>query len=119
VISGRLKPRFTAAEGEQLEALAVLLGLRPAQVAERLLRRKLSRVPRVNHMLWAELARTRANLTQLQGCLGQLPCPPDELVRQVQQVQHELAAYRMELLGLSLQEDEALVLQDECPQEGS
>jgi hypothetical protein len=98
---GRLKPRFTAAQGQQLEALGAELGLRSAQVAERLLRRKLSRVPLVNRTLWSELARTRANLTQLQRYLGQLPAAPDELVRQVEVLQQELGAYRNHLLGLS------------------
>jgi hypothetical protein len=96
----RLKPRFTAAQGEQIEALGAELGLRPAQVAERLLRRKLSRVPLANRALWSELARTRANLTQLQRYLGQLASPPDELDRQVQHCQQELGAYRLQLLGL-------------------
>jgi hypothetical protein len=98
---GRLKPRFTEAQGQQLEVLGTELGLRPAQVASRLLRRKLSRVPLVNRTLWSELARTRANLTQLQRYLAQLPSPPAELVRQVEDLQQELGAYRNHLLGLS------------------
>jgi hypothetical protein len=98
---GRLKPRFTEAQGRQLEALGAELGLRLAQVAERLLRRKLTRVPLVNRMLWSELARTRANLTQLQRYLEQLPVAQGELVRQVEALQQQLGAYRNHLLGLS------------------
>jgi hypothetical protein len=97
----RLKPRFTEAQGQQLEALGAELGLRPAQVAERLLRRKLSHVPLVNRTLWSELARTRANLTQLQRTLAQLPSPPAELAHQVEHCQQQLGAYRNHLLGLS------------------
>jgi hypothetical protein len=104
----RLKPRLTADQGKQLEGLATLLGLRPAQVAERLLCRKLSRVPLANRALWSELARTRANLTQLRRYLAQLSDPPAELVRLVQDSQEELGAYRLQLLGLSREGDAGL-----------
>lgn len=104
---GRLKPRFTAAQGGQLEAVADLLGLRPAQVAERLLLRRLSPVPLDSRELWAALARTSNNLGQLRRLLDGLEGPPPELVQLVERVQTQVSDYRCSLLGLSREEKDA------------
>lgn len=100
LVSERLKLRLTALERGALESLSECLGLRPAQVASRLLSRTLSRVPLTNRELWQQLARTVAALDELEHLLC-MAVPHSELVECVRTLRKDLSAYRSALLGLS------------------
>lgn len=97
----RLKPSFTPAQGERIEALSAALGLRPAQVATRLLLGRLSRVPLSNRVLYQELARPADSLARLLELLGDAPGSPSRLGLLAEEVSSRLAALRRELLGLA------------------
>lgn len=98
----RVRTRFTAAEGAAVEALADLLGLRPAQVATRLLTDELTVVPLANRALWQSLSRTAANLTQLDWHLDDSVDrhQVEDVKARVAEVQALLARLREALLGV-------------------
>lgn len=95
----RLKLRLTPGEAAQLAQAAETLGLRPAQVAQRLLTARLSPIPVVNRRLWQELGHTEANLTQLGLHLEAASTAHPEIEALRDEVQGALASVRRRLLG--------------------
>ena len=96
----RLKLRLKAREHDELAALAEKLGLRPSQVAYRLLSGELSGVSLENRALWLRSARTVALLEGLSRELHDLPEAPSALVALVSRTLGALETFRASLLGL-------------------
>ena len=55
-------------------------------------------MPVTNRQLWRELARTVANLTQLQQHVATSPTPQAELALLIEEIDEELSAFRRSLL---------------------
>lgn len=96
----RLKLRLTRQEFDEIAELAAKLGLRPSQVASRLLAGELSGVSLENRSLWLRSARMVVLLEGLSRDLDVLPEASPALVSLVSQALGQLDAFRAALLGL-------------------
>jgi hypothetical protein len=88
--------------------MASALGLRPGQVATRLVQGRLSAVPTANRKLWVELGNTAANLVQLMELLdGAADDGSPEAAawkERVAELRDQVGALRADVLGAQAEE---------------